>query len=111
MVTPNTDAARFPVEFDTDTLRAVADAPGVVPALRSALGALVDAAATAAADDDNPFTDVAINGAALVKSNDLALIVARGLIEKMCEDLTAAAADQEKYLRDELARFEQMHLE
>jgi hypothetical protein len=114
MVTTQTapnGAARSLVEFDADALRAVADAPGVVPSLRSALGALVDAAATAAADDENPFTDVAINGAALVESNQLALVVARGLIERLQADLNAAAIEQRTHLRDELARFEGMNLE
>jgi hypothetical protein len=118
MVTPNTDAAadyRFALTgeaVDADALRTVATADGVAPLLRSALGSLIDLAGTTRADGyENHFTDAAVNGAARVQSNTVALIVARALVERLQADLTAAAADQEKYLRDELARFEQMQLE
>jgi hypothetical protein len=111
MVTPNTPAAapaRSLVEFDADTLRHSVSAYGVQPSLSIALGLILDAIES---DTCNIFTDAAINGAALVESNQLALVVARGLIGRLQADLNAAAIEQRAHLRDELARFEQMNLE
>lgn len=103
-----TPAARQRYEFTADELRASTNAYGVTPSLSIALGFILDAIESG---EDNIFTDAAINGAALVESNQLALTIARGLIDRLQADLKAAAHDQETHLRDELKRFEQMQLE